>query len=87
MRAVGWHAHFFPLAVVYLTGSALGSLVPTPGGIGAVELALSGGLSTIAHVPLAYATSAVLLFRLLTFWLPIPIGWGAMNYLQRKDAL
>ncbi len=87
VRAVGSHAQFFPLAVVYLTGSALGSLVPTPGGIGAVELALSGGLSTIAHVPLAYATSAVLLFRLLTFWLPIPIGWVAMNYLQRKDAL
>jgi uncharacterized membrane protein YbhN (UPF0104 family)/tRNA A-37 threonylcarbamoyl transferase component Bud32 len=87
VSAVGSHAQFFPLAVVYLTGSALGSLVPTPGGIGAVELALSGGLSTIAHVPLAYATSAVLLFRLLTFWLPIPIGWVAMNYLQRKDAL
>ncbi len=87
VRAVGSHAQFFPLAVVYLTGSALGSLVPTPGGIGAVELALSGGLSTIAHVPLAYATSAVLLFRLLTFWLPIPIGWVAMSYLQRKDAL
>ncbi len=87
VRAVGSHAQFFPLAVVYLTGSALGSLVPTPGGIGAIELALSGGLSTIAHVPLVTATSAVLLFRLLTFWLPIPIGWVALNYLQRKDAL
>ncbi len=87
VRAVGSHAQFFPLAVVYLTGSALGSIVPTPGGIGAIELALSGGLSTIAHVPLAYATSAVLLFRLLTFWLPIPIGWVATNYLQRKGAL
>ncbi len=87
VRGVGSHAQFVPLAVVYLTGSALGSIVPTPGGIGAVELALSGGLSTIAHVPLAYATSAVLLFRLLTFWLPIPIGWVAMNYLQRKGAL
>ena len=87
VRAVGAHASFFPLAVVYLTGAALGSLVPTPGGLGAVELALSGGLSTIAHVPLASAASAVLLFRLLTFWLPIPVGWAAMNYLQRKDAL
>ena len=87
VRAVGSHAQFFPLAVVYLTGSALGSIVPTPGGVGAVELALSGGLSTIAHVPLANATSAVLLFRLLTFWLPMPVGWVALNYLQRKDAL
>jgi glycosyltransferase 2 family protein len=88
LRAVGFsHANFFAVAVVYLTGSALGSIVPTPGGLGAVEVALSGGLTTIAHVPGAYALSAVLLFRLITFWLPIPIGWVALNYLQRRDAL
>jgi glycosyltransferase 2 family protein len=88
LRAVGFsHASFFAVAVVYLTGSALGSIVPTPGGLGAVEVALSGGLTAIAHVPSAYALSAVLLFRLITFWLPVPIGWVAMNYLQRHDAL
>ncbi len=87
VRAVGSSAPFFALAVVYLTGSALGSIVPTPGGIGAVELALSGGLTTIAHMQGASALSAVLLFRLITFWLPIPIGWVALNYLQRHDAL
>jgi uncharacterized membrane protein YbhN (UPF0104 family)/tRNA A-37 threonylcarbamoyl transferase component Bud32 len=87
LRAVGSHANFFAIGVVYLTGSALGSIVPTPGGLGAVEVALSGGLSTIAHVPGAYALSAVLLFRLITFWLPIPIGRLALNYLQRHGAL
>jgi glycosyltransferase 2 family protein len=88
VRAVGvTHAPFFAIAVVYLTGNALGSIVPTPGGLGAVELALSGGLTTIAHVPGAYALSAVLLFRLITFWLPVPVGWVALNYLQRKDAI
>jgi uncharacterized membrane protein YbhN (UPF0104 family)/tRNA A-37 threonylcarbamoyl transferase component Bud32 len=87
LRAVGTHANFFAIAVVYLTGSALGSIVPTPGGLGAVEVALSGGLTTIAHVSGAFALSAVLLFRLITFWLPIPIGWLALNYLQRRDAL
>jgi uncharacterized protein (TIRG00374 family) len=87
LRAVGSHASFFPIAVVYLTGNAIGSIVPTPGGLGAVEVALSGGLTTIAHVRGAYALSAVLLFRLITFWLPIPFGWLATNYLQRHDAL
>jgi glycosyltransferase 2 family protein len=85
--AVGAHAPFFAVAVVFLTGQAIGSVVPTPGGLGAIEIALSGALTTIAHVPVAFALSAVLLFRLLTFWLPIPIGWVAMNYLQRHDAL
>jgi glycosyltransferase 2 family protein len=87
VRALGGHAAFVAIAAVYLTGSAVGSVVPTPGGLGAVELALTGGLTTIAHVQGAVALSAVLLFRLLSFWLPIPFGWVALNYLQRKDAL
>jgi uncharacterized membrane protein YbhN (UPF0104 family) len=74
------------IAVVYLTGSALGSLFPTPGGLGAVEFALTSGL-TLAGLPAAAAGSAVLLFRLITFWLPVPAGWVALNYLERKQAL
>jgi uncharacterized membrane protein YbhN (UPF0104 family) len=74
------------IGLVYLTGSAIGSVIPTPGGIGAVEAALTAGL-TAAGVPGAAAASAVLLFRLLTFWLPIPFGWGALKYLEREQAL
>ena len=85
--AVGAHAAFFAVGVVFLTGQAIGSVVPTPGGLGAIEIALSGALTTIAHVPVAFALSAVLLFRLLTFWLPIPVGYVAIKYLQRHDAL
>jgi hypothetical protein len=29
----------------------------------------------------------VLLFRLVTFWLPVPVGWVALNYLERKHAI
>ena len=85
--AVGSRAPFAAVAVAYLTGSAIGSIVPTPGGLGAVEVALSAGLTAIGHVPGPAALSAVLLFRLLSFWLPIPVGWVALNYLQRHDAL
>jgi uncharacterized membrane protein YbhN (UPF0104 family) len=74
------------IAVVYLTGSALGSLIPTPGGLGAVEAALTAGL-TAAGLPGAVAVSSVLLFRLLTFWLPVPFGWAALSYLERKKVL
>ena len=85
-RALGGSVPLPSIAVVYLTGSALGSIVPTPGGLGAVEAALSAGL-TAAGLPGATAISTVLLFRTLTFWLPVPVGWGALNYLQRKKAL
>jgi uncharacterized membrane protein YbhN (UPF0104 family) len=86
VRAVGGHVALVGVAIVFLTGSALGSVVPTPGGLGAVEAALSAGL-TAAGLPGAAAVSAVLLFRLLTFWLPVPVGWGALSYLQRHGAL
>jgi uncharacterized membrane protein YbhN (UPF0104 family) len=38
-------------------------------------------------VPGAVAVSAVLLFRLLTFWLPVPIGWAALNFLEHHQDL
>ena len=38
-------------------------------------------------MPGAKAIGAVLVFRLVTFWLPVPIGWVAMHYLQKHDAL
>ena len=86
VRALGGSLSLASIAVVYLTGSALGSIVPTPGGLGAVEAALSAGLIA-AGLHSATAISTVLLFRTLTFWLPVPVGWAALNYLQRKQAL
>ena len=74
------------IAVVYLTGSAVGSLVPTPGGIGAVEAAMSTGLIAVG-MQSSKAVAAVLLFRTVTFWLPVPTGWWAMHFLQRRDVL
>ena len=86
VAAFGRSVPIASIAVVYLTGSAIGSAVPTPGGLGAVEAALSAGL-TAAGLPGATAISAVLLYRLVTFWLPVPVGWAALNYLQRHDWL
>jgi uncharacterized membrane protein YbhN (UPF0104 family) len=86
VRAFGGSLALTSAAVVYLTGSALGSLVPTPGGLGAVEAALAAGL-TATGTPAATAVSAVLLFRLLTFWLPVPAGWAAFTCLRRRQAL
>jgi glycosyltransferase 2 family protein len=84
IRALGGSIPLASTAVVYLTGAALGSAVPTPGGLGAVEAALSAGL-TAAGLPGAISVSAVLLFRTITFWLPVPVGWGAFNYLERHE--
>ncbi|MET9430330.1 lysylphosphatidylglycerol synthase domain-containing protein [Streptomyces sp. NPDC003036] len=74
------------LAVVFLAGNALGSAAPTPGGVGAVEGALTFGLVAVG-LPLEVATPAVLLYRLLTLWLPVLPGWFSFNFLTRKGWL
>ncbi|MFJ2907018.1 YbhN family protein [Streptomyces sp. NPDC087212] len=74
------------VAVVFLAGNALGSAAPTPGGVGAVEATLTVGLIAIG-LPKEVAAPAVLLFRLLTLWLPVLPGWLAFNHLSRKGSL
>ncbi|MER6950615.1 lysylphosphatidylglycerol synthase transmembrane domain-containing protein [Nonomuraea sp. NPDC000554] len=86
VAAFGGSLDFTAVAVVYLTANAIGSAAPTPGGLGAVEASLTLGL-TVAGLPAELATSAVLLFRLLTFWLPVLPGWASFTYLQRHEAL
>jgi undecaprenyl-diphosphatase len=71
---------------VYLVGSAIAMAAPTPGGLGAVEAALIGGLVAVG-VPDDQAVPAVFLFRLATFWLPILPGWIAFTWLRRTDRL
>ncbi|HWM36802.1 MAG TPA: flippase-like domain-containing protein [Streptomyces sp.] len=86
VRAFGYDASYASIAVVFLAGNALGSAAPTPGGLGAVEAALIAGLITFG-VPKEIATPAVLLFRLLTLWLPVGPGWLSFTQLTRKGAL
>ncbi|WP_240649391.1 flippase-like domain-containing protein [Streptomyces sp. Z26] len=87
VRAFGWNEmSYATVAVVFLAGNALGSAAPTPGGLGAVEAALIAGLITFG-VPKEIATPAVLLFRLMTFWLPVLPGWISFTQLTRKGAL
>ncbi|NUS01012.1 MAG: flippase-like domain-containing protein [Nonomuraea sp.] len=86
VAAFGGELSFTAVAVVYLTANAIGSAAPTPGGLGAVEYALTLGL-VAAGLEWDLAASAVLLHRLLTFWLPVLPGWAAFTYLQRHEAL
>lgn len=74
------------VAVVFLAGNALGSAAPTPGGVGAVEATLTVGLIAVG-LPKEVAAPAVLLYRLLTLWIPVLPGWLFFNHLTRKGAL
>ena len=72
--------------MVQLVGNTLGMAVPTPGGLGAVEAALTAGVSTLG-VGATTAVTAVLVFRIVSFWLPILPGWVMWTQLQKRDLL
>lgn len=79
-------ARFATLGAVYLVGAAVATIAPTPGGIGATEAALIGGLVAVG-VSNPQAVPAVFLFRLVTFWLPILPGYVAFSWMRRTDRL
>jgi uncharacterized protein (TIRG00374 family) len=74
----------FPKAgALYMVANTVGSAVPTPGGVGGIEAALTAVLIGYG-VDSATAAGAVLFFRVLTFWLPTLPGYGFLQYTQRK---
>jgi glycosyltransferase 2 family protein len=86
VRAFDGGGSIAAISLVYLAGSTLGQAAPTPGGVGAVETVMTAGLIA-SGIDGGIALSAVLLYRLLTFWIPTIPGWFAFQYLTKKDAL
>lgn len=86
VRAFDGSMNLAVVAVVYLAGATIGQAAPTPGGLGAVEAALAAGL-TAGGLDAGLAVSSVLLYRLITFWIPTIPGYWAFNWLTRKGAL
>lgn len=86
LAAVGTDVPIATVALVYLAGSAIASAAPTPGGLGATEATFAAALTAVG-VPDAEAISGVLLYRLVTFWIPILPGYLAYVALQRAERL
>ncbi|WP_372509158.1 lysylphosphatidylglycerol synthase domain-containing protein [Actinomadura madurae] len=63
-------------------GAAAGSAIPTPGGVGSTEAALVAALAAL-DIDTGAALHAVLLFRAITFWAPVPLGILACRTLRR----
>ena len=81
LRAVGVTAgqvSWGEALAAYSTASLLGALPITPGGIGLVELGLTAALIA-AGAPNSEAVAAVLVYRTVSYLLPLPLG--AVTYL------
>ena len=74
------------VGAVYLGAAALAAVAPTPGGLGAIEAALVAGLTGVGMQP-GPAVSAVVLYRVATYWLPVLPGWLCWRFLQHQELI
>ena len=86
VEAFGGGTTFVTVTVVTMIGGTLASAAPTPGGVGAVEAALIGGLAAFG-LPATIAVPSVLMYRVLTCWLPVFLGWPTLHWLGKKDLI
>jgi uncharacterized protein (TIRG00374 family) len=83
VHALGGQLPFVQVGAVYLGGHLVASAAPVPGGLGALEAALIAGLSALG-MPVGAAASAVLIYRLLTYWLTVPVGWVSLKVAEER---
>ncbi len=74
---------FVAVLLVFSFGVALGSATPTPGGLGGVEAGMVAGL-ILYHADHATALAAVLVYRLISYWLPLAVGAVCFAYTERR---
>jgi hypothetical protein len=76
LRAVS-HPVSLGLVAFVLPVGMVAVAVPLPGGVGSVDVALIGLLTAVGGVPSTAATAGVILYRGVTYWLPLLFGGGA----------
>jgi uncharacterized protein (TIRG00374 family) len=85
-HAIGLHISVANAIIVYVTSVIAKSAVPTPGGLGPVEAAMIGTLVAFG-VSKGEAFSAVIIYRLATFWIPVPFSLMAYKYIDSRKII
>ena len=91
LTALGAHARPSQVMMVYAVAQALALIPLTPGGLGFVESGMTT-LLVLIGVTADQAVVGTLLYRLIAFWLPIPLGalawagWRLNLHLSRTRA-
>jgi len=81
--ALGHHQHFGALLVAYAVANLAAAIPITPAGLGFVEATLIA-VSVAFGAPRQIAVVAVLGYRLVNFWLPLPVGLVAYIHSRTK---
>lgn len=86
LRAVGVDITFVESTLVFAGAAAASSVAPTPGGLGVVEAAMVASLVALGYSG-DTALAGVLLYRLFTYWIPIPFGWLSYRYIINRKLI
>jgi len=84
LLTVGASVPWKGILLSYAAAQVLVELPITPGGLGLVE----GGLVEVLirfHVPASLATAGTLVYRAVSYWLLLVVGWGAALYLTLRN--
>ncbi|HVM65244.1 MAG TPA: lysylphosphatidylglycerol synthase transmembrane domain-containing protein [Acidimicrobiales bacterium] len=71
------------ILVAYALAKLAGVLPVTPGGLAVVEGSLAAALVAYG-MPSNAAVAATLLYRVMSFWAPVPIGWATYFAVRRQ---
>ncbi len=82
--AVGAAVPWRGLLVAYGAAQVAANLPITPGGLGVVEGSLTVALVAYGG-PTAATVAAVVLYRILSFWIPVPLGWATWGGLHLQS--
>ena len=83
-EAMGVDLSVLDVIYVFTVGAIAATVTPTPGGLGGVEAALVASMTHIG-VSSGDALAITLVYRLLTFWLPIIPGFISFRYSLKKE--
>lgn len=84
--AVGVHLPLIIIFLIFTFGIGAGTVTPVPGGLGGFEAGLTAGFVAY-HVPAPAALASALLYRLVSYWLPLVFGAAAFVVSRRQELL
>lgn len=87
LKAYDIHLSYVSSFLVYAFSVLIGTIVPTPGGLGGVEASLTAGLVATHEASASLALAAVLAYRAVTYWLPVFLGVIALTIVAKLKLL
>lgn len=86
LRAAGIVLDPAVAALAFFAGSAVADVAPSPGGLGAAEVALAGAVVAVG-VDAHLAVAGVMIYRLASYWMLSIAGYVSWLTLRRKGLL